>query len=180
MKKNILVTFGIGDTFCDEESPRCIKRGKTGPSLAKEVNNILEDSSDHIWGSINVHESSDTNLKVNPFEKMSPSRVLDLTLCSESVFHTNNMLIVMGSNGQSETVMDGDQFDHVLPPSDYKLFVAGIDINGIFTSFVDEALEMGYEIVVYSNAIKPLNKDTITHIISASKDRNKALSFRKG
>ena len=180
MKKNILVVFGIGDTFCDEASPRCIKRNKSGPILAKEISGLIDTNSDDFFGFVAVNEPSDTNYKVNALSGVLGSRIIEHKLCSRSLFDTNNQLVVPGQNGESETVLDGSQLDHVLPPEEYKLFVSGIDINGIFNSFIDEASSYGYEVVVYSNAIKPLNKDTINHIVSASKNRNKNVSFRKG
>lgn len=180
MKKNILVVFGIGDTFCDESSPRCIKRGKSGPVLAKDIKSLISNGSDDMFGFVSIKEPSDTNFKVDALTDVNKSRIIEHKLCSRSVFNLNNQISVPGSEDDSETILDGNQLDHILPPEEYKLFVSGIDINGIFNSFIDEASELGYEIVVYSNAIKPLNKETINHIVSSSKNRRKNVSFRKG
>jgi len=178
MKKNILMVFGIGDTFCDINSPRCIKRGKTGPDLAKHIEKIVKSDKHDYDGYVFIHEPQDTISTINVLGDIEPSKVVDVKLCSSSVFDMNNQIMITDII-EGAVVLDGNQFDHVLRPEDYNLFVAGIDINGVFNTFVKEASVLGYSVTIYSDIIKPFSKDTINNIITAVKDRNKDVVFRK-
>ena len=179
MKKNIFVVFGIGDTFCDKNSPRCVKRGKTGPSLAVDIQKIIQEDKDNFFGYVFVNEPLDTRKNINVFDTVRDSKILDMKLCSRNIFNVNNQLTVPGHNNESETVLDGNQLDHILRPEDYNLYVAGIDINGVFNSFVEETKKLGYHITIFSDVIKPFNKETVTNIITAVKKRNSNVVFRK-
>ena len=179
MKKNILMVFGIGDTFCDINSPRCIKRGKTGPDLAKHIEKIVKSDKHDYDGYVFIHEPQDTINTTNVLSDVESNKVIGIKLCSSSIFDINNEILIEDIDGDGSVVLNGDQLDHVLRPEDYNLFVAGIDINGVFNTFVKEASVLGYSVTIYSDIIKPFSKDTINNIITAVKDRNKDVVFRK-
>lgn len=179
MKKNILMVFGIGDAFCDINSPRCIKRGKIGPELARQVSKILSSPKHDYDGYVFVHEPQDTIDAVDVFKDIPKSKVIDVKLCSSSLYDLNNQITIDDIDGDGDIVLDGDQLDHVLPPDEFNLFVTGIDINGVFNTLVKEASALGYSTTIFSDAIKPFSKDTISNIIAAVKDRSKDVVFRK-
>jgi len=181
MKKKILVIFGIGDVFCSEKSPRCVRKGKSGPSIANGIRKLIIKNKDNYSGFLMVNEPLDTFNDVNIVSEIKPSKVLDMKLCSKDVFNYNNQLVVTGHDDISENVLDGNQLDHIIRPEDYEFYITGIDINGIFSSFINDALGMDYSITVFSDMIRAFNKETITGIISIVKDRkrNANLIFRK-
>ena len=76
-------------------------------------------------------------------------------------------------------MLNGDQIDYLLPPDKYNLFVAGIDINGIFMDFVPKAEALGYEVTVYSDIIKPYTRETIDMLTSKARDKDNQFQFRK-
>lgn len=179
MKKNILVIFGIGDSFCHAGSPRCIKRGKAGPRLAEEVTQLIEANKDDYWGYVFVHEARDTFNHVYPLKDVSPARVIDVKLCSGSLFSVNNQITLTNSDGSPGAALNGDLLDHVLPPDDFELTVVGIDINGVFKTLVREAPVLGYSTTILSDIIKPFSRDTVSSIISAKQNSHHSVVFRK-
>lgn len=165
MKKTMLVVFGLGDTFCDTKSHRCIKRG---PVLFEQSCKLLQKSKHNFYGVVRVNEPSDTFKEVDIAEHSVMSRVIDVKLCSNSLFDTNNQISVNSSDNTGVTggqmILDGNQLDHVLPPEEYDLCIAGIDINGVFINLMSELEEMGYNVTVFSDIIKPFSKQTIDTI----------------
>ena len=163
VKKNILIVGGFGDTFFHPESHRFIP--KRGQEMHDRIMEIVEESRHDFFGVVRLNDTYDQTEKINfdSIEDFPATRVIDLKLCSSSVFNINNQITVTGKEG-TETVLDGCQLDHVLPPEEYDIFVAGVDINGIFISLLDEMHRRGYRITVFSDIIKPYNKNTITHI----------------
>lgn len=162
MKKSILMLFGVGDVFCDEASHRCIKRGSV---IADKAMDILERSKHDFFGVVRVNEPSDTFRKIDVKDKVSNTRVIDVKLCSGSVFDSNNQITVPGIGG--DHVLDGDQLDHILPPEKYDIYIAGIDINGVFIDLMGELQDRGYNATVFSDIIKPFSKATIETIKSS-------------
>ncbi len=179
MKKSVLFVFGIGDSFCHEESPRYIKKGKEGKKLASEIASHINNND--YFGFVVIHESSDSfeHVKPIPDGKSTGSNVIDVKLCSDTLLDRNNQIVVNGIDN-TETVMDGNQLDFIIPPEDYSVVICGVDIDGIFTTTIDSLSDLGYDVTILSNMIKPLNKGTIEHIVAASKDKNKKIVFRKG
>jgi hypothetical protein len=171
MKKNILLVFGLGDAFCSEKSHRLIKRG---PAIANKVKQIIGSDTDKVYGYVQINEPSDTFNDIDVFSDLEKKqRVIGLKLCANNIMDTNNQIIVKSANLTEETILDGNQLDHVLPSSKYEISIAGIDINGIFIDTVKRLKSMGYSVTVYSDAIKPFNKATVDVI------RNSKVRFRK-
>ena len=52
----------------------------------------------------------------------------------------------------------------MLRPQDYDIHICGIDINGIFVEAIDQLLDLGFDVTIYSDLIKPFSKKTINHI----------------
>ena len=119
--------------------------------------------------------------KINPLKDVKQSKIIDLKLCSNDFFSINNQVTIKSciENDKNETVLNGDQIDYLLPPDKYNLFVAGIDINGIFMDFVPKAEALGYEVTVYSDIIKPYTRETIDMLTSKARDKDNQFQFRK-
>ena len=181
MKKKILVIFGIGDVFCSESSPRCIRKGKTGPSVVNGIKKLINKNGKDYYGYLIVNEPLDTFNNVNVVSGIKKSKVIKVKLCSRGIFNVNNQLIVTDHDDISEIVLDGDQLDYILRPEDFEIHVVGIDINGIFSSFIHDTLKKKYSVTVFSDMIRAFNKDTITNMINIIKDRKRdvELVFRK-
>ena len=159
MKKTMLFLFGFGDTFCDTKSHRCIKRGL---ELVNQSLELLANPKYNFYGVVRVNEPSDTFNTIDIGKHVNPNRLIDVKLCANSLFSNNNQISIPGSGG--DTILDGNQLDFVISPEDFNISIAGIDINGIFINSIDELIDRGFSVNVFSNIIKPFTKSTIDSI----------------
>jgi hypothetical protein len=165
MKKAMLFTFGIGDTFCSEKSLRVAKRG---PAMAQQVYDLISSNKYNFFGVVRVNDPLDTFKEVN-FKKYFPdTKVIDVKLCSGSVFDNNNQVSIPGIGDNPDVVLDGSHLAHVIRAEEYDIYIAGIDINGVFIRFMKELEKSGYTATIFSDIIKPFNKSTI-EVIKSSK-----------
>lgn len=162
MKKQILLLVGYGDIFFDSKSRKCIAKSE---DFKEKISKIIETGK--YTGVVLVNETSDTFENVNLDGKINRSSIINVKLCSQQVFNKNNELTLFSTDGLEEIVMDGNNLDFILPPEQYSLSIAGVDINGIFVSLIEEARSLGYNLTVYSDIIKPYNKNTISTIRSS-------------
>lgn len=167
MKKQILVLVGFGDTFFYKDSKKCIPKAE---EFTTKINAIL--ATGKYYGVVKVNESSDTFEYVTVSDSIKPSSVVNVKLCSNRVFNMNNEISIKDSVNGDELLFNGNQLDFLLPPEEFALSIAGVDINGIFISLIEEAKNCGYNITVYSDLIKPFNKNTIMAI------RNSKVKFK--
>jgi hypothetical protein len=165
MKKAILFTFGIGDTFCSEKSTRVIRRG---PAIANQARNLAKSTKYDFFGVVRVNEPLDTFRDINLAKDIPNTRVIDVKLCSNSVFDINNQITIPGVDDSPEVILDGNQLDHIIRADEFEIFIAGIDINGVFVRFMRELEKRGYSATIFSDIIKPFNKNTI-EVIKNSK-----------
>ena len=166
----MLFLFGIGDTFFSERSKRCIKRSS---DIAGKVERALSNEKKDFFGVVRFNEPSDTFNKVNVTEGVPSSRIIDVKLCSNDPFGINNQISIPDETNSEEVILNGDQLDHLIKADEYEIHVAGIDINGIFIPLINKLIDRGYDVTVYSDAIKPYNRNTIDEI------RNSKVRFRK-
>lgn len=162
MKKQILVLVGYGDTFFDQKSRKCIAKSE---DFKEKISKAMETGRYH--GVVLVNETSDTFDYINLNGQIKESSIINVKLCSQQIFNKNNELSLWDHEGKEQIVMDGNNLDFLLPPDQFNLSLAGVDINGIFVSFIEEAKSLGYNITVYSDIIKPYNKNTILTIRSS-------------
>lgn len=170
MKKTMLFLFGIGDTFLSSKSRRCIRRHD---EVIAKVDKAIENGKDGYFGVVRFNEPSDTFVDVNPYAIFPSSRIIDVKLCSNDPFDMNNEIKLFDGTNDAEVVLHGNQLDHVIRPEDFDVHIAGIDINGVFIPLIDKMLAGGFDVTVYSDAIKPYNRSTIDAI------RNSKVRFRK-
>lgn len=181
VKKNILVTFGIGDTFCDKNSPRFLKAGE---KILNDTRSLVKENKRRYSGYLNILEFNDSNRSANPFVYdtggVKGSRIIDLKMYSPLVFDDMNVLNIKASKiSDNGAAMKASNIDVLLPPEENNLFICGIDINGAFMNGIDQLISWGYLLTVYSDIIKPYSKETIEFLIEKSKDRGNHLRFGK-
>ena len=98
---------------------------------------------------------------------MREQALIDFTLHSESFLHRNNEISVTTQDNE-ELLLDGDQFDFLLRPKDFDVHLCGIDLNGSFKNTIEDLLEKGFHVTVYSDAIRPFTS-TSKYINSLNK-----------
>lgn len=164
MKKVALVTCGIADGYCHKGSQRLINNG---PELYAKVLDIISNSGAVLGAYVAVNNPADTSVYVNFNKSISPSKIINLKLCTDKLLHVNNELSVTDHAGDT-MLFNGNQLDFLIRPQDYDIHICGIDINGIFIDAIDSFLDLGFNVTVYSDVIKPFSKKTINHIKSSN------------
>jgi hypothetical protein len=170
MKKSMLFLFGVGDTFFSDKSRRCIKRA---PEIYSKIERAMKNDKNNFYGVVRFNEPSDTFEKVNLSDLVPSERIIDVKLCSNDPFGINNQISIPDIQNHDDLLLNGDQLDFLIRPHEYNLHIAGIDINGIFIQLINDLINKDYNVLVYSDAIKPYNRDTIEAI------RNSKVRFRK-
>lgn len=178
MKKNILVVFGIGDTFC---IPNSIKFLKSGEKIYKDVEKLIVDNKKNYHAFLNIQEIADRSVRIYPFSKQPRSKIIDIKLFNPNIMSSQNHMIIHPSNEKSgeDIVKLPDYIEVLFHPREYNVSICGIDINGAFVNFTKDLINLGYYITVYSDIIKPFNKDTITFLIEKSQNKQNHLRFGK-
>ena len=166
----MLLLFGIGDTFFSEKSRRCIKRA---PDIYTKIEKAIKNDKNHFFGAVRFNEPADTFNQININTLIPTSRIIDVKLCSNTPFGINNQIAIPDISTGEEVLLNGDQLDFLIRPEEFEVHIAGIDINGIFIKLIQQLLAKEYEVIVYSDAIKPYNRNTIDVI------RDSKVRFRK-
>lgn len=159
-KKIVIFVFGVADGFCSETSPRFLSNGK---EIVAKTKDILAETGKRFGGIVYVNSPADTFEKVNIAELVAPTKVIDIKLCAEKLIHANNEMAITDIHG-GKMLFNGDQLDFVLRPEEFEVHILGVDINGIFIDTIDSLIQLGYDVTVYSDIIKPFSKKTIQHI----------------
>jgi hypothetical protein len=163
MQKNIiLIVAGAGDFFFGSDSNKVIKNKE---SLLSSLNTIVDKN--NYKAVVNLTTPHDTLNSVNIFRKVREQALIDFTLHSESFLHRNNEISVTTQDNE-ELLLDGDQFDFLLRPKDFDVHLCGIDLNGSFKNTIEDLLEKGFHVTVYSDAIRPFTS-TSKYINSLNK-----------
>lgn len=160
MKKNVvLLTTGVGDYFFGSQSNKTIdKKDK----LLGSIQDIV--GRQNYKAVVNVVTPHETFKEINVLRNVRPQSVVGFTLHSEEFLHKNNELSLHTVDNDT-LLFDGDQFDFIFPESDFDVHICGVDINGSFRKTIESLLAKGYNVTVYSDAIRPF-KHTHKYISS--------------
>ena len=149
-KNKILLVSGVGDTFF---SPKSRKHLVYGSELgAKVVNHVASNISDY-YGVINLTTPTEYWNDVNPFEPVSDTRLINVVLNSQSLLDISNEISLKNHDGES-ILFNGNELDFLLPPDDFEIHICGVDINGIYKAIIQELLNKGFKVYLYSDMIK--------------------------
>lgn len=176
MKKNILLVFGIGDSFCSKNSPRVLKNGE---KLAADIESLIKNNKRDYYGIVRVNELFDKQEDVNIFKSVQKSRLVEVKLFANPLENRTNHIAIPSLAEKADEVQNGDNFLWIFRPEDFNFHICGIDINGIFIPTLKSMIEAKSDVTVYSDVIKPFSKDTIDFLVSQSKDRTNHLRFGK-
>jgi hypothetical protein len=167
MQKNtVLIIAGVADFFFGSNSTKSIKNKE---SLLEGVQNIVDKKNYN--SIINLTTPHETFNSVNPLKTVRPQSVINFTLHSEEFLHKNNE-ISLTTQDNDRLLLDGNQLDFLLRPEDYDVHICGIDLNGSFKNIIEELLDKGYHVTVYSDAIRPFTS-TSKYISSLIKTTSK-------
>lgn len=159
MKNIILLVYGVNDFFFAKENNKISKEDQT--SFVNHITTIV--NNDRYKGVVNISIPVDTNRKINVFKDRRPQSVSNLTLFSdESLLHVNNELKLRSLDNE-DLLFHGNQFDFIFPTADYEIHACGLDVNGILPRSLQELIDVGYEVTLYSGSIKPF-KNTYKQI----------------
>lgn len=158
-KKVVLLLVGVSDVFCDEKSPRFIA---TSPRTVSSIEK-LSGSMSRISALVNVTPPSDTFKNIK-FQHPAKTKNIKFDLFNKTFLNQFNTFAIPSAVDNETLVLTADNFDFIFNPDEYEVHIAGIDIYGIFTSIIDDLKDKGYDVVVYSDAIRPYNKQVVEHL----------------
>lgn len=150
MSNIALILVGIEDSFL---SPKSTKNVKDRDEL---INNLQQAMNLKRYKAvINVRNNRSTTDNVSLLDGVPKTQLITYTMHSDSFNDPLNELKLNTIDGE-QVLLDGNQLDFVLPPKDYTIHLAGIDVNGIFKDIVELFLGLGYKVAIYSDASRPL------------------------
>lgn len=159
MKKIALLTFGITDDFCHPDSKFRIPKSdilfeKITASLKE---NGLPDVIVDITPYGHVHETIDI------LKKFSNVKSIELThIDKNSILSVENYFDIKELDSTNKKRINGSNFDFIITPDEYDIYVSGIDFNGSFIKILPELISLGYRITVLSDMSRLYNKNTAT------------------
>lgn len=150
MKNIALMLVGAEDSFLSPDSTRQLYDRE---GLVKSLNDVIQTRGKYI---VDVTTRSRKNT-VSVLEGVRPQSIISYVV-HEEFGDTANELILNTHDGE-QLYMNGDQLDFVLPPKNFEIHIAGIDINGIMKSVIDKLLDLGYKVVLYTDAARALSNN---------------------
>lgn len=171
----ILLVSGIADTFF---SPNSRKQLPYGVELAEKISNHIKQNKDNYAGFINLIVPTDSNKDIHPLVNIRSQKVLKILLNTDKLLDISNEITVIEEDG-SPLLLNGNDLDFLLPALDndglpnYEFHICGVDINGVYKSFINELLTKGYKVYLYSDMIKRF-KDTEVFVKSI---KNKSFEY---
>ncbi len=162
MKKSLLILAGIGNTFFCPSSPRFLNRA---PEIKKSIETLMANNPEGFHTVVRINDVKDSlNAVDSIFNKIPATRLVDIKMSTTQKFLSDYNTMIINDVDGGQVHLGASQFDHVFNPEEYDIYIAGIDINGVFIDLVDASQDLGYFTTVYCDIIKPYSKDTITHI----------------
>lgn len=160
MKKNVvLIVAGAGDFFFGSNSTKPIDKKE---KLLGNIQDII--SRGNFKAVTNVTTPHETTKEINVYKGVRPQAVVKMTLHADELLHKNNELSLTSLDNE-ELLFDGDQLDFIFPAEAYDIHLCGVDINGTFKGTIEKLLNKGFNVTVYSDAIRPF-KNTHKYIAS--------------
>ena len=148
-KNKLLLVSGLDDTFFSPNSRRHLIHGaELGNKIIKHITN----SPDQYYGYINLALPTAYWKEIQPFTAVKDSRLVHITLNSNSILHISNEIALPTVEGPK--LFNGNDLDFILPPKDYEIHIVGVDINGYFKGIIQDLLAKGYKVYLYSDMIK--------------------------
>lgn len=151
MKNIILLTLGVNDFFFHKHNTKLSKEDQK--AFVDHIESIV--SNEKYLGVVNVTIPVDTNKHVNVFKNRRPQSVSRLNLFSDSNLLNAKNELKLTSLDMEQIALDANQFDFIFPTKDYEIHVCGLDVNGLMVPIVQDLLNVGYTVKLYSGSIKP-------------------------
>ena len=149
-KNKLLLVSGLDDTFFSTNSRRHLIHGI---ELGNKLVNHIENKKDQYYGIINLSIPTAYWKDITPFENVNPNRLINVVLNSNSLLNISNEVSL--KNQENETMLfNGNDLDFLLPSQDYEIHISGVDINGCYKQIIQELLEKGYKVYLYSDMVK--------------------------
>lgn len=157
MKKIAVLSFAFCETFCDQNSSSRINNSDKTFEKAKEVLPTLKH--DVFVDILPPHVS------VRDFKIKTDATKIDFTLKNrDSIFHIDNVFTLNSLVDDVKQEVNGSNFDFIIRPEEYDIFIIGIDLNGVFINTIKQLEALGFKVFVLSNLAKLFNKATSTFI----------------
>ena len=101
------------------------------------------------------------HVSVRDFKIKTDATKIDFTLKNrDSIFHIDNVFTLNSLVDDVKQEVNGSNFDFIIRPEEYDIFIIGIDLNGVFINTIKQLEALGFKVFVLSNLAKLFNKAT--------------------
>ena len=149
-KNKLLLVTGVDDTFFSTNSRRHLIHGI---ELGNKIVTHIENTKDQYYGVVNLSIPTAYWKDVTPFDTVNKKRLINVVLNSNSLLNISNEVSLENQEGEV-MLFNGNDLDFLVPSKDFEVHIVGVDVNGIYKQIIQELLEKGYKVYLYSDMIK--------------------------
>lgn len=170
----ILIVAGVGDALCSSNSRKKIRDNE---AFVEKIQNVIETlQGKDVNGVVNFHYPTDSFKDVDVFSKVKPTQRVDMRIHTKGFLSKDNEL-VLNAHDKESLLFNGSDFSYIFRPQEYEVCICGIDLHGIFVETIEQLLEEGYSVKLFSDAANLL-PTTRKYIAGLSKKKFQFCSYK--
>ena len=152
-KKELLVVSMLNDQTTDENHSRYIKNANV--TLDKIQDSLVKGKVKHD-ALVLVDYTGSTNGKWNNINGYSKSKTINWEIKTDNWLGVDNVLHLNTVDGDVKDV-NAEDFDFILPPEEYNLTFAGVDLFGTMSNTMSKLAAKGYITRIYTDVTHVYN-----------------------
>lgn len=172
MTNKILIVAGIGDALCSSNSRKKIRDNET---FVNKIETVIEafNAKEEANGVVNFHYPTDSFRDVDVFDRIKKTQLVNMRIHGKGFMIKDNEL-VLNTHDNETMLFNGTEFSYIFRPQEYEVCLCGIDLHGIFANTIEELLEEGYTVKLFSDAsnLLPATRKYISNL-----SKNKKFQF---
>lgn len=173
MTNKILIVAGVGDALCSSNSRKKIRDNET---FVDKIETVIDSFKvkENANGVVNFHYPTDSFKDVDVFSKVKKTQLVNMRIHGKGFTIKDNELILNTHDDDETILVNGTEFSYIFRPQEYEVCLCGIDLHGIFANTIEELLEEGYTVKLFSDAsnLLPATRKYISNL-----SRNKKFQF---
>lgn len=172
MTNKILIVAGVGDALCSSNSRKKIRDNET---FVNKIETVIEafNAKEEANGVVNFHYPTDSFRDVDVFDRIKKTQLVNMRIHGKGFMIKDNEL-VLNTHDNETMLFNGTEFSYIFRPQEYEVCLCGIDLHGIFANTIEELLEEGYTVKLFSDAsnLLPATRKYISNL-----SKNKKFQF---
>lgn len=151
-KTKLLLVTSVGDTFFGEKSRKQLDRGF---EIGVKIVDHIKDNIDQYYGVVNLATPTEYWSTIRPFTPVKSTRLVNIVFNSpKNKFLDISNEISLKNINEENMLFNGNEFDFLFPSKDYEIHLCGVDTKGVYKNLIEELLEKGYKVYLYSDMSK--------------------------